>query len=52
MFKFKSTRDQLMEERRKNEALKADLQKKESDIEYLAMMCEVELDTTTGEEVS
>lgn len=44
MFKYKNVKDQLEEERRKNAALTAELIRKSSDIDYIAMMCDVELE--------
>ena len=44
MFDFKSTRKQLLEERRKNAQLMAKLNKTTADVEYLAMMTEGEMD--------
>ena len=45
MFRYKSIKEQLLEERRKAEALKAQNIKQKSDIDYLAMMTDVELET-------
>ena len=44
MFGFKSTREQLFEERRKNAQLQAALDKTNSDVEYIAMVTDVELE--------
>lgn len=44
MFDFKSTRKQLLEERRKNAQLTAKLNKTTADVEYLAMMTDVEME--------
>ena len=44
MFDFKSTRKQLLEERRKNAQLMAKLNKTTADVEYLAMMTDVEME--------
>ena len=44
MFDFKSTRKQLLEERRKNAQLMAELNKTTADVEYLAMMTDVEME--------
>lgn len=44
MFGFKSTREQLLEERRKNAQLQAALDKTNSDVEYIAMVTDVELE--------
>lgn len=44
MFGYKSTKEQLLEERRKNAQLQAALDKTSADVEYIAMMTDVELD--------
>ena len=44
MLKFLNAQKQLIKERRKNEQLQAALLKNEADTEYIAMMCDVELD--------
>lgn len=44
MFQFKSTHRQLMDERRKNAQLTAQLIKVYADISYLAMMADVEME--------
>lgn len=49
MFGFKSTREQLLEERRKNAQLQAALDKTNSDVEYIAMMTDVELESEETE---
>lgn len=41
---FKSTKEQLREERRKNEALQAELNRANANLEYVAMMADVDLD--------
>lgn len=41
---FKSTKEQLREERRKNEALQAELNRANANLEYVAMMADVGLD--------
>jgi len=51
MFGFKSTREQLLEERRKNAELQATLDKTSADVEYIAMMTDVELDDDEETEV-
>lgn len=51
MFGFKSTREQLLEERRKNAQLQAALDKTNSDVEYIAMMTDVELEEDEVEEM-
>lgn len=47
MLKFLNAQKQLIKERRKNEQLQAALLKNEADTEYIAMMCDVELDTNS-----
>ena len=49
MFRYIPLKEQVMEERRKNAALKALLDKNTSDIDYIAMMTDVELDTGSDE---
>lgn len=44
MFGYKSTREQLLEERRKNADLRAQMAKANADIEYIAMMTDVEME--------
>lgn len=46
MFGYKDTKTQLLEEKKKNSALQAKLAKTDADIEYLAMMTDVELEET------
>lgn len=46
MFGYKDTKTQLLEEKKKNAALQAKLAKTDADIEYLAMMTDVELEET------
>ena len=50
MFLYKTTRELLVEERRRNAQLRAALEKTSADIEYIAMMADVELDEETEEE--
>lgn len=45
MFKYTSLKEQLIEERRKNAALKEQTEKNTSDIDYIAMMNDIELDS-------
>lgn len=45
MLKIKTVKEQLREEQRKNERLLAAQKEQQSNIDYLAMMCEVELET-------
>jgi hypothetical protein len=49
MFKYKSVQTQLIEERRKNERLGAQSVKNISNIDYIAMMTDVELEVETAE---
>lgn len=49
MFRYKNTSQRLIDERLKREELERELEQKKADIEYLAMMCDVELDTGGGE---
>lgn len=44
MFGFKSARDQLIEQERKNAELNEQLIKTKADMEYLAMMVDVDID--------
>lgn len=41
---YLSLKDQLLRERQKNAALTADAAKNAADIDYIAMMCDVELE--------
>lgn len=45
MFKHRTIHEALIEERKKNEALKAQTVRNASDIDYIAMMTDVELET-------
>lgn len=51
MFKYKSLAEQLREERTKNEQLRAAQRKTEADTEYIAMMCDVELESPEEENI-
>mgnify|MGYP006886286774 CR=1 FL=1 len=44
MFGFISAREQLVKERQKNAAMQAQIAKANSDIEYLAMMTDIEME--------
>lgn len=44
MFKCKDIKKQLLEEKKKNAALQAKLAKTNADVEYIAMMTDVELE--------
>ena len=50
MFGYKDTKTQLLEEKKKNAELQAKLAKTDADIEYLAMMTDVELEETEERE--
>ena len=50
MFGYKDTKTQLLEEKKKNAELQAKLAKTNADVEYIAMMTDVELDETESEE--
>ena len=52
MFGFLDARKQLIRERQKNAALEAQIAKANSDIEYLAMMTDVEMKQEDGQEAS
>lgn len=43
--KYISLRQQLVQERQKNAALSAEAAKNTADIDYIAMMCDIELGT-------
>ena len=45
MLKIKTIKEQLRESQRENERLLAAQKEQQSNIDYLAMMCEVELET-------
>ncbi len=49
--KYRTTAEQLRIERRKNDALQAQLIKTKADLDYIAMMSDVELETNTESEV-
>lgn len=51
MFRFVGTREQLIRERQKNAALEAQIAKANSDIEYLAMMTDIEMEQEDEQEV-
>ena len=44
MFKYKSINDQLIEERNKNTLLNARLEQAQANIDYIAMMSDIELE--------
>lgn len=49
MLKYTSLKQQVMEERKKNAMLRAQTDKNASDIDYIAMMSDIELDTSETE---
>lgn len=51
MFGFKNVLDQLIDARRENEELRAKIVKVNSDIEYMAMMTDTDLDQSDGEDI-
>lgn len=51
MFGFKGIREQMIEERRKNAQLRAQYEKINADVIYIAMMSDVELETEEETEV-
>ncbi|MDO4562224.1 MAG: hypothetical protein Q4C12_00160 [Clostridia bacterium] len=46
---YLSLKDQLLKERQKNAALTAEADKNTADIDYIAMMCDVELTVPENE---
>lgn len=50
MFGFISEREQLVKERQKNAAMQAQIAKANSDIEYLAMMTDIEMEQEEDEQ--
>ncbi len=51
MFKYKTISEQLIEERKKNQILSVKLKKILSDMDYIAMMCDVELEEENDEQI-
>ncbi len=47
MFKYKTVKEQMLEERKKNAQLSAENIKIRSDVDFVAMMCDIELDNDT-----
>lgn len=45
MFRYTSLREQILLERQKNAVLKAQAEKNAADIDYIAMMSDIELDS-------
>lgn len=50
MFGFISAREQLVKEHQKNAAMQAQIAKANSDIEYLAMMTDIEMEQEEDEQ--
>lgn len=50
MFGYKDTKRQLFEEKKKNAELQAKLEKTNADVEYIAMMTDVDLEETEENE--
>ena len=50
MFRYTSLKEQILLERQKNVVLKAQSDKNASDIDYIAMMSDIELDAGETEE--
>lgn len=46
MFEYKDIKRQLFEEKKKNAALQAKLAKTNADVEYIAMMTDIDLEET------
>lgn len=51
MFRYNSIKSQLMRERKLREKAQSDLQKVTADLDYVAMMSDVELETDTDLEM-
>ena len=52
MFKYKSINDQLIEERNKNTLLNMQLAQAQANIDYIAMLTDIELEEEVSEDVS
>lgn len=50
MFKMKTVREQALDLRRENIRLRTELEKTNADVEYIAMMSDIELDAGETEE--
>jgi hypothetical protein len=50
MFKYITVKEQVLTERKKNAQLAAENVKLKSDLDYVAMMCDIDLDTETNEQ--
>ena len=49
MFKLISTKEQFIKERNRNARLQSELEQAAANIDYIAMMTDIELDTETEE---
>lgn len=50
MFRYTSLREQILLERQKNAVLKAQTEKNAADIDYIAMMSDIELESFSDDE--
>lgn len=50
MFRYTSLREQILIERQKNAVLKAQTEKNAADIDYIAMMSDIELESFSDDE--
>ena len=50
MFRYTSLREQILLERQKNAVLKAQTEKNAADIDYIAMMSNIELESFSDDE--
>ncbi len=51
MFKVKTILQQLIDERKKNIVLSSEIEKLLSDVDYMAMMCDVDLEEEDDEQI-
>ena len=49
MFKYENLKEQVIRERKKNKLVAQELLKKSADIDYIAMMCDIDLDGESEE---
>lgn len=50
MFKMKTVREQALDLRRENIRLRTELEKTNADVDYIAMMSDIELDNSENDE--
>lgn len=50
MFKMKTVREQALDLRRENVKLRTELEKTNADVDYIAMMSDIELDNSENDE--